>query len=259
MNSGEPTMRPSRVLAKLRTGQVVTSCKINLADPRAVEIAALSGFDCVWLDMEHVPNTLHDIENQIRAAQIYDCDAIVRVTRGSYSDLIHPLEMNAAGIMVPHVLSAEDARQVARQARFHPIGRRAVDGGNADGAYCKIPLAAYMAHANENRLVIVQIEDPEPLAELEKIASIEGIDMLLFGPCDFSHGLGVPGQMDHPKVVEARRRVVEAARSHGKFAGTVGSVDTYRALVEMGFQFINIAADVTSLGQSFQGILSSLQ
>ncbi len=72
-------MRPSRVLRKLRAGKVASCVKINLADPRVAEIAALCGVDCVWLDREHVPNDLRDIENQIRAAKAHDVDAVVRV------------------------------------------------------------------------------------------------------------------------------------------------------------------------------------
>src|SRR5436190_4646792 len=137
-------MRPSRVLAKLRSGKIASCTKLNLADARVAEIAAMSGIDCIWNDREHVPNTLNDIANQIRAAKAHDVDTIVRVPRGSYSELIWPLEMDAAGIMVPHVMSADDARHIARQTRFHPIGRRPLDGGNADGSYCGIELADYL-------------------------------------------------------------------------------------------------------------------
>ena len=173
-------MRPSKVLKKLRAGEVVNSIKLNLADARAAEIAALCGADSVWLDLEHVPNTLQDIENQIRAAKMHDCDAIVRVKRGSYSDLICPLEMDATGIMVPHVFTAEEAREIAWRTRFQPVGRRPMDGGNADGAYCGIPVEEYMEQANRERFVILQIEDPEALDELDGMAKVDGIDMLLF-------------------------------------------------------------------------------
>ncbi len=158
MNEEVRKMRPSRVLAKLRNGEVAKCAKLNLADPRAAEIVAMCGFDCIWLCMEHVPNTLHDIENQVRAAKMHDVDTVVRVKRGSYSDLVYPLEMDAAGIMVPHVMSAEDAKKVAWYTRFHPVGRRPVDGGNADGAYCTIPFKSYIKQANEQRFVIAQIE-----------------------------------------------------------------------------------------------------
>ena len=75
-------MRPSRVLQKLRAGQVANCIKMSLADPRAAEIAALCGFDCIWLDMEHVPTNLIDMENQVRAAKAYNVDTLVRVARG---------------------------------------------------------------------------------------------------------------------------------------------------------------------------------
>ncbi len=245
-------MRRSRVLEKLRAGQVAGCLKMNLSDPRVVDIAAASGIDCVWVDMEHVPSDYRDIENQVRAAKVFDVDAIVRVCKGSYSDLIRPLELDATGIMVPHLMSAEEARRIAWQTRFHPIGRRPLDGGNADGAYCAIPIADYLRDANAERMVIVQIEDPEPLAELDAIAAVEGIDMIFFGPGDFSQGIGRPGDFSAPEIDQARRQVAEAARRHGKFAGTVGSIETLPRLVEMGYQFVNVGADVLALSDAFR-------
>lgn len=251
-------MRPSKVLAKLRAGEVVSCGKINLTDPRSVEIASATGYDCMWLCMEHVPNTLHDIENQIRAAKMYDVDTMVRVPRGSYSDLIRPLEMDATGLMVPHIMGLEDAKKVAWYTRFHPIGRRPYDGGNSDGHYCAIPIDEYIAQANEQRFIAVQIEDPEPLDELEEIAQVEGIDMLFFGPGDFSHSLGVPGQIKHPKVQETLRRVGDVARKHGKFAGCPGGLAPLKELTDMGYQFIGAGADVVALREHFLKTLSTV-
>ena len=250
-------MRGSRVLSKLRAGEIVTSIKINLADPRVTEIAAMCGFDCVWLDMEHVPNDWHTIENQIRSAKIYDVDTLVRVSRGSYSDYIKPLEADSAGIMVPHVMNLEDAKKVVQQTRFHPIGRRAVDGGNADGGYCTVDFNEYITAANKERFVIVQIEDPEPLDELEEIAKLDGIDMLFFGPGDFSHSIGAPGQWDHPLITETRQRIAETAQDNGKFAGTVGNLDNMQQLIDIGYQFINLGADVVGLSDYFRKIVAS--
>jgi 4-hydroxy-2-oxoheptanedioate aldolase len=175
-------MRRSLVLEKMRAGQAVSCFKVNFSCQRVVELATGLGFDCVWTDMEHTACDWSVIENQIMAAKTQDKDVLVRINRGSYSDYIRPLEMDAAGIMVPHIMSLEDVRDVARKTRFHPIGRRALDGGNADGAYCGIDTAGYTEEANRERFVVVQIEDPEPMEELEKIASVPGIDMLFFGP-----------------------------------------------------------------------------
>jgi 4-hydroxy-2-oxoheptanedioate aldolase len=247
-------MRPSRVLGKMRAGKVAFSVKLNMCDPRIAEMAALCGVDAVWLDLEHVPNSISDIENMIRAAKMHNADSIVRVPRGSYTDLIRPLEMDAAGIMVPHVLSAEDARRVAWHTKFHPIGRRPLDGGNADGAFCMLDEKTYVEQANRERLVIVQIEDPEPVEELDEIAAIEGIDMLFFGPGDFSHGIGRVGEHDHPMIGETSRKVVEAAHRHGKFAGTVGSLENYKDLVEQGYDYLNVGGDTRTLGIYFEKV-----
>ncbi|MFC1461629.1 HpcH/HpaI aldolase/citrate lyase family protein, partial [Verrucomicrobiota bacterium] len=149
-----------------------------------------------------------------------------------------------------------DAQFVARTTRFHPIGRRPVDSGNTDGAFCNIDPAEYLAQANSDRFVIVQIEDPEPMDELDAIAQVEGIDMLLFGPGDFSHGIGVFGQWDHPRIAEARKLVVEAALRHGKFAGTLGSPDHVNELVDMGYRFISITADVVALSEHCKTVIN---
>ena len=173
-------MRTSTVLKKLRKGEIVNCFKMNLTDGRAVEIAAMCGYDCLWLGMEHVPNDWSVIESQIWAAKAHNTDTMVRISRGGYSDYIKPLELDASGIMVPHVMSLEDAEYVVRTTRFQPMGRRPVDGGNADGAYCMMDFNQYIQEANRERFVVVQIEDPEPLDELEEIAKLEGIDMLFF-------------------------------------------------------------------------------
>lgn len=252
-------MRPSRTLARLRAGDIATCTKSNLADPRVVEIAALSGFDCVWVDQEHCANTPLGIENMVRAAKAYGADIIVRVSRGDYSDLIHPLEVDATGIMVPHVMSLADAKRIVHYTRFHPLGRRPVDGGNTDGAFCMLPSEDYIRQANEQRFVIAQIEDPEPLSELDAIAQLPGLDMLFFGPTDFSQGIGAPFQFDDPRVAEARRQVAEAACRHGKFAGTVGTAANVAELFGEGYRFISLGADVVGLGGYFRGLAATLE
>lgn len=250
-------MRRSRVAAVLRDGGVACCTKLNTCDPRVVEIAAMSGVDCVWICNEHVPNTLHDLENQIRAAKMFDVDTIVRVARGGYSELIRPLEMDATGIMVPHVMSAADARAVVHMTRFHPVGRRPLDGGNADGAYCGIATLDYMQQANAERLVIVQIEDPEPLDELEEIGAIEGIDILFFGPADFSQGIGAPCDFSHPKLVETLRRIPKVAERYGKVAGTVAGLGNRQERIDMGYRFLSIGADVLMLSQGFAEVAAA--
>lgn len=251
-------MRPSKVLAKMRAGGVATCIKPSLSDPIVSEIIARSGFDCAWLDMEHVPWTTDQINNHIRSAKLHDMDTIVRVRRGSYSDLIQPLEMDASGIMAPHVMSLEDAKEIVYYTKFHPIGRRPLDGGGTDGAYCMIPPKEYIEQANRERFVIIQIEDPEPLEYLDEIAALDGIDMLFFGMADFSQGIGTPCEWDNPLISETRKRVAEVARKHGKFAGITGPAAKYQSFVDMGYQFINVGGDLVSLAESFANIRKTI-
>ena len=251
-------MRKSRVLKKIRDGKTAFSVKLNLSDPRVAEIAAMCGIDCIWIDMEHVPSDYINLENIIRAAKIYDCDVLTRVSKGSYSDFIRPYEADSTGIMIPHLMSLEEAKKVVYFTKFHPIGRRPIDGGNADGKYCMISVEEYITQANNERFNVIQIEDPEPLAELDEICSLNGIDMIFFGPADFSQGIGNPCEVFNEETLKARRLVAETARKYGKMAGTVGGIANYRELENEGFNFINLGADVVALTQYFTNIVSNL-
>ena len=246
-------LRKSRVLRKMRNGEVAISAKLNLSDPRAAEIAAMIDFDCLWIDLEHVPNSMASVEETVRAAKIYDVDVLTRVSKGGYNDFIRPLEADSTGIMIPHLMSLEEAKKIVYFTKFHPIGRRPIDGGNADGKYCLVSAEDYVKEANEERFVIVQIEDPEPLAELEEICALPGIDMIFFGPADFSQGLGdIENKAE--EIDRVRRLVAKTARKHGKFAGTVGGPANLDALVEMGYTFVNVCADVIALSSFFSGV-----
>ncbi len=249
----------SRVKKLLREGQLPTVLKINLSDPRVIEIAAMSGVDAVWLCTEHVPNDWLAIEDQIRAARVHGIDTLVRVGRGSYSDYIRPLEAGATGIIVPHVASEKEARQIVEWVRFHPVGKRALDGGNVDGNFCFTPIEDYIRHSNEERLVILQIESPEALAEVERIAEVPGFDGLLFGPGDFSHRIGRIGQLNDPVVVAARKRVAAAATRNGKFAMTAGLIAPLSELVSEGYRLIGIGADVVTLSKGVKDRLQTVK
>jgi len=241
----------SRIVEKLKNDELVTCTKINITHPIVAEIAAYAGFDCVWLDMEHVPSDYSEIAAAMMAARARGAETIVRTPRGAYSNMIRPLEMDAAGVMVPHCMSKADAESIAHYTKFYPVGRRPLDGGNADGAYCLMDIGDYLRYANEQRLTIIQIEDYEALEQVDEIASVPGIDMLFFGPGDFSHSLGLAEDMGNEKIVSARRRVAESARKHGKFAGTVGSAENVKSLYDMGYRFVSMGADVCGLSDYF--------
>lgn len=242
-------LRSSRLLREMRAGQSSTCFKMNMGDPRLIELCGIANYSSIWLCNEHCTNDWFNLENQIRAAKLYDMDTIVRVEKGSYSDYIKPFECDATAIMVPHVTTAEEARHIVEMTRFHPLGRRAMDGGNIDGVYCQIPVKDYIEHTNSERVLIFQIESPQALENVEKIAAVPGFDFLLFGPGDFSHLLGKPGQINDPEVAAARKRVAAAARANGKYAMSPGMLAPRAVLEEEGYRAFGLGADVLGLAQ----------
>ena len=252
-------LRPSRLLREIRAGQRPTVLKLNLIDPRIVELAGLAGASAVWLCNEHVPNEWLNLEHQVRAAKLHDMDTIVRVSKGSYSDYIKPFELDATAIMVPHVASAEEARQVVDMVRCHPLGRKPLDGGNMDGLFCQVPLADYAAHCNTEKWVILQIESPEALANVEEIAAVPGFDAFLFGAGDYSHRIGLLGQATAPEVVAARKRVAAAARANGKHVMAASLFGQKEQLIEEGTDIFTLGADVIELGGSFRRMVTDFQ
>lgn len=251
--------RSSRILRELRAGQCPTSLKLNLMDPRVVELAGLAGASAVWMCNEHVPNDWLNLEHMIRAAKLYDMDTVVRVSKGSYSEYLKPFECDATGIMVPHVASADEARHIVEMVRFHPLGRRPIDGGNMDGLFCQISAADYIDHSNRERLIVLQIESPEALERVEEIAAVPGFDILLFGAGDFSHLIGKIGRVSEPEVVAARKRVAAAARRNGKWVWTPGLFESREKLEAEGTSIFNLGADVIGLGDYFRERVGTFQ
>ncbi len=250
-------LRSSRILRQVRAGDFATIIKLNLIDPRIVELAGLAGADAVWLCNEHVPNDWLNLEHQIRAAKLHDMDTIVRVSKGSYSEYIKPFECDATGIMVPHVTSADEARSIVDMVRTRPLGSKPLDAGNMDGLFCQVPLADYAAHCNAERFVILQIESPEALEKVDEIAAVPGFDALLFGAGDFSHRIGKLGQATDPEVVAARAKVAAAARKHGKWSAAASLFGQKEKLIEEGTQVFTLGADVICLGDSFRSMVSA--
>ena len=251
--------RKNRIIEKLKADQLVTSLKINCTDSIPVEIACMCGVDCIWLDMEHCAADYNEIGKQILAAKAHGAEVIVRTPRGAYSNVTRPLELDASGVMVPHVMSYEDAKQVVYYTKFHPIGRRPIDGGNADGQYGLLDAAEYIRYSNEEKLTIIQIEDIEALEDIERIAALPGIDMLFFGPADFSQSVGMPTQIGNEKTLAAKKKVAEVARKYGKFAGTVGDPSNVKQLYDMGYRFINLGADVDGLCMYFADVMEKVK
>jgi len=247
-------MHESVVLRRLRNDEPVWCAKTNLTDPNVIEIFGHLGIHCVWLCMEHGPVDFQTVHQQVRVAKMGGMDSMVRVAKGSYSDFIRPLEMDATGIMVPHVMSGQEARDIVRMTRFHPWGRRPWDGGNSDGPFCLLPPEAYLKWANEQRFVIVQIEDKEAVDCMEEIVAVDHIDAFFIGPADLSHSYGVPGQFDHPLIQEATEKLAALCKKHSRHWGMPCSPETAPALIARGARFLASGADVIAISEYMKSL-----
>lgn len=240
-------MYESLVLKKLRNGEPVWCAKSNFNDPSAIEIFGALGVHCIWLCMEHGPINLESVHNQVRAAKMMGMDSLVRVPKGCYSDFIRPLEMDATGIMAPHCMSGEEAASIVRQVRFHPQGLRAWDGGNSDGPFCMRPPEVYLTRANEERFLLIQIEDKEAVDCMEDIVAVDNVDVFFLGPGDLSHSYGVPGQFDHPLVTAAVDKLAGLCAKYNRNWGMPCPPEKAPELLGKGAKFLAAGSDVTLL------------
>jgi len=237
----------SVVLKKLRNNEPVWCAATALTDTNVIEIYGYLGIHCVWICTEHRPFGIETVHNCVRAAKMTGMDSMVRVPKGSYSDFIRPLELDATGIMVPHVMSGEEAAGVVRTTRFHPIGLRPMDGGNSDGPFCMRSVEDYIAFANAQRFVVVQIEDKEAVDCMEDIVATDHIDVFFIGPGDLSHSYGVPGQIDHPKVQAAVDKLAGLCKQYGRNWGMPCPPEKAPELIEKGARFLTAGADIVAI------------
>jgi 4-hydroxy-2-oxoheptanedioate aldolase len=238
-------MRSSRIKAKLRRNEPALITTLHYIDPTLYEMTSLMGFDGIWMDLEHHHYSVETAANLMRAARVGSSDIIARPAKGEFMRMDRLLEAGAQGIMYPRCESAAEAAEVVRWARFAPLGERGVDGANADAPYCSAPMKQYLQKANEETLVIVQVESPKALEVVDAIAKVPGVDVLMFGPGDFSVLAGVPYQFDHTIVVNAIHRVAAAAKQAGIHWGTVsGTPEHTRKLLDLGARFICHGADI---------------
>lgn len=241
-------MRNSRTLAKWRTGKPVLGTTLHFNDPSVYELASLLGFDLIWMDLEHHAHSLETAANLMRAARVGGADILARPAKGEFLRAARLLEAGANGIIYPRCTSAGEAAELVQNLKFPPAGIRGLDGSGADMPYGMIPLTDYLLQANRETFILVQVEDPVGLENAEAIARVEGIDMLFFGPGDYSVQAGFPGDFENPGYYDAIRKVASAAKGAGKWWGTPAfSPEHARKLLDMGAMLVTRAGDITLL------------
>ena len=212
-----------RIKQLLASGGVVRMFGVGqLFSPKLIEIVGEhGGFDALWLDAEHAGIGMKEFEIATLAAKVYGLDHFVRLPATDYAAIMRALEAGAGGVMVSMVRSPEEAEQAVRWAKFWPRGERGMNGGNRDGRFGLMPLAEYVAKANAETFVGIQIETASAIASVAEIARVPDVDLLFIGPADISQVMGVPGDFENPKCLDAIERISRACAEAGKPWGIV--------------------------------------
>ena len=242
-------MRENKVKRALKRGETVVGTMISeVRNSSIAQIMKVDGFDFFFIDMEHGSFSMETVADIIMAARLADIAPFIRVPDLEYFLLSRPLDAGAQGLMVPRVDTPDDVRHMVSFMKYPPVGERgcAVTRGHSD--YLSPHTAEFIKHANEETLVIVQIESGMAIDHIEEMVSIPGVDVALIGPNDLSISLGIPGQPTHPKEIEAIDKMIAACLKHDVAAGIhIGNIDQLKGWMDKGMRFITYSSDVNFL------------
>ena len=218
-------MKPNKMKAKFAAGQPAFGLSVMFPSPQMVEMAAPLGFDWVLIDCEHGSIGIETAELMIMAAEAAGLTPIVRPPSNTATEISQVMDLGAMGVQVPHVITEDDARAAVAAVKYHPQGARTMAAGiRAQGYGLAASNDDYLARANAETLVCVQIEDAEALDNVDDILAVEGIDVFFIGPSDLSQSMGHPGNPKAAPVAKAidttLAKIVAAGKTPGMPAAT---------------------------------------
>jgi 4-hydroxy-2-oxoheptanedioate aldolase len=235
---------------RLERGELCLGLGIRLV--RSVDIAKIlksSGYDWLFLDLEHGTMSL-DTASQISVAALDTGIApIVRVPMMQHTMASRALDGGALGIVMPHVDTADEAREIVDHLKYPPAGHRSVAGAQPQLDFKPMKIAELTAQLNAATLTIVMVETPRAIENADSIAAVPGVDVVLIGSNDLAAEMGIPGDFAHPRIVAAYETVVAACRKHGKWPGMGGiyNEDLMKRYVGMGMRMVLSGGDVGML------------
>ncbi len=221
---------------RLYEGEVAIGCFVRSPDANLAEYVATGGWDFLVFDGEHGWVTPAHVANLARACERRGVTPIVRVPSRDPGTVLRCLDAGAAGLHFPWVNSGKEAQAAVSVTKYAPLGIRGLAGNRAtDWSVTR----EATAHVNEATLVVVQIETREAVDNIEELCSVEGIDVLFIGPSDLSQSLGVPGELDHPVVVDTVEQVAAAVTKSDKVLGLfAGTSEAASRGLELGARYI---------------------
>lgn len=242
----DPAKTDNPLVRKLASGESALCIAVRLMRlPHIAHMAKAAGFDALYVDMEHSMVGIEDAAGLCVAAWDIGVSPLVRVPSHDGHYISRVLDGGAAGVIVPHIETAEEAEAVVRAALFPPLGKRSVAGSGVVMGYGTYSGEEICERLNQRTLIVAMLESEDGIANAEKIAAVPGIDMLLIGTNDLCAEYGIHGQYDHPKVKAAYAAVAKACQKH-KLPLGIGGIKTGPMLPElydMGARFLLARTD----------------
>jgi 4-hydroxy-2-oxoheptanedioate aldolase len=230
---------------RLKNGEISIGPFLKITDPAVIETAAIAGFDHAIIDMEHGPISIETAQNLVRAAELRGLTPMARVPTNESSGILRCLDIGIKGVHVPHVSSKEKAEAVVDAIYFHPRGGRGVCRYVRAANYSSKNVQSHFKEANEDVLSVVHVEGLEGIKNLDKILSVEHLDVVFIGPYDLSQSCGIPGQVRHPTLLKKMEEVVKKVRKAKRAVGTFAdNVEDSRRWINLGVQYICVSVDV---------------
>jgi 4-hydroxy-2-oxoheptanedioate aldolase len=249
-------VRENLALRAFREGRVSVGATVGTNDVLCAQIMATSGFDWLYIDMEHGPVPFADVQNAIVAIRTTTTEPFVRTRWNDATSIEQALDCGASGIIVPMINNRADAEAVVAHARYRPLGERSRGGLRAAFSFAT-DRGTYLREANDRVLVLVQIETAEAVANIEEIMGVEGINGVFVGPNDLASSYGLVYPRDWEKRPTAYATAIDdipgIARKHGKIPG-IQAANAARAneCIERGYLFVGVGSDATILAAGAQ-------
>ena len=249
-----------KIKQKLSAGEMVmVSGMGRVLHHNLLQILGIQGgFDGVWFDHEHVGFSIENLEVAALATRSVGLENFVRIAPTDYALVTRCLEAGAGGTMAAQIHSADQAEEFVKWAKFAPRGSRGLNTGGYDARFAAMTPGEFVKDANEKTFVAIQIETLGAVEECDRIAAIQGVDLLFVGPSDLSQALGVTGDFFNAKCLEAIDRVSAACKKHGKTWGAVCvSPEHAGMLAEKGCLMLSPTSDTKIINAGIQAIKQS--
>jgi 2-dehydro-3-deoxyglucarate aldolase/4-hydroxy-2-oxoheptanedioate aldolase len=254
-------MKPNLVKQALKEGRLQLGTGFwQLRSPEVARILAAAGFQWAFVDTEHGGFDLESVQDICRVANLAGLCPIVRVADLQYPLVSRALDCGAQGVIFPRVESVEVLEKAVSWTKFPPVGIRGYGLTIQQVNYENVTMPQIMEHVNENTLVVMQIETKRALDMREELLSVPGVDAVMIGPADLSISLGVPGDFQHPKMVEAMEAIRDTCLRRGVAPGTqTRSVPLAKFWKERGMTFLGCSNETAMLLDRATELVSNLK